>query len=262
MSAVRILVSLSAASVAALALTAPPATGHPPGVTERVSVGPGGVAADNDAQLPAISGDGRFVAFASSATNLVNSDKNNAVDIFLRDRLLGTTERVTQVGRKTVANAESSFPAISPDARFVAFKSFADDLVPNDTNFTSRFVAFNSLDDGLVPGYTNKRLYACQDRCLVLARDSRASAALDRTPALLRLARRVESPLPAGLAAALTGPHRSRHLAEAPRSGRSSAHPLELGGHVQSPLEDLLRDPYVGRVGGLLPRQREVVAVD
>jgi Tol biopolymer transport system component len=197
-------VSLSAASVAALALTAPPASGHPPGVTERVSVGPGDVAANNDSQLPAISGDGRFVAFwssasnlvagdtngtsdvfvrdrstgvtervsvsskerqaagaeadgvldtnfgppaitpdgryvafASSATNLVSSDKNNAVDIFLRDRLLGTTERVTQVGRKTVANGESSFPAISPDARFVAFKSFADNLVPNDTNFTS-----------------------------------------------------------------------------------------------------------------------------
>ena len=206
MSAVRILAPLSvAASALALAvLAAPPALGHPPGITERVSIGPGGAAADNDALLPAISGDGRYVAFwsdastlvagdtngtsdvfvhdrstgvaervsvdsrerqsdgaeavgvldtnfgppaitpdgryvafASSATNLVKGDKNNAVDIFLRDRLLGTTERVTAVGRKTVANAESSFPAISSDARFIAFQSFADNLVPSDTNFTS-----------------------------------------------------------------------------------------------------------------------------
>jgi len=206
MSAVRILAPLSvAASALALAvLAAPPALGHPPGITERVSIGPGGAAADNDALLPAISGDGRYVAFwsdastlvagdtngtsdvfvhdrstgvaervsvdsrerqsdgaeadgvldtnfgppaitpdgryvafASSATNLVKGDKNNAVDIFLRDRLLGTTERVTAVGRKTVANAESSFPAISPDARFIAFQSFADNLMPSDTNFTS-----------------------------------------------------------------------------------------------------------------------------
>src|SRR5687768_465570 len=83
---------------------------------------------------PAITPDGRYVAFDSSATNLVKSDKNNAVDIFLRDRLAGTTERVTMTGRKTVANAESSHPAISPDARFVAFASEAD-LVPEDTGF-------------------------------------------------------------------------------------------------------------------------------
>jgi len=116
------------------------------GTTERASVdsrerqAAGG---DRDGVLdtnfgrPVISADGRYVFFASSATNLVKGDRNNAVDIFVRDRTAGTTERVTMAGRKTEANAESSNPAISPDGRFVAFASFADNLVPGDTNFTS-----------------------------------------------------------------------------------------------------------------------------
>ena len=86
---------------------------------------------------PAISGDGRFVAFASSATNLVKGDRNGVADVFVRDRVAGTTERVTMANRKVEANGESSQPAISPDGRFVAFASFADNLVPADTNFTS-----------------------------------------------------------------------------------------------------------------------------
>ena len=54
----------------------------------------------------------------------------------------------------------------------------------------------------------------------------------------------------------------NRSRAQRTRIRSPSAHPLEPGGHVQRPLEDLLRDPQVGRVGGLLPRQREVVAAD
>jgi Tol biopolymer transport system component len=116
------------------------------GVTERVSVdsrerqSEGAEAdgvLDTNFGRPAITPDGRYVAFASSATNLVKGDKNNSVDIFVRDRLASTTERVNTVGRRTVANAESSNPAISPDGRFIAFQSFADNLVAGDTNFTS-----------------------------------------------------------------------------------------------------------------------------
>jgi Tol biopolymer transport system component len=116
------------------------------GAIERVSVdsrerqatgGDQGGVLDTNFGRPAITPDGRFVAFASSATNLVKGDRNNSVDVFLRDRVAGTTERVTVVGRRTEANGESSHPAISPDARFVAYQSFADNLVPDDTNFTS-----------------------------------------------------------------------------------------------------------------------------
>jgi Tol biopolymer transport system component len=113
--------------------------------TERVSVdsrerqatgGDRGGVLDTNFGRPVISPDGRYVAFASSATNLVRGDRNLAVDIFLRDRVAGTTERVTMAGRVEV-NSDSAHPAMSPDARFIAFDSFADNLVPADTNFTS-----------------------------------------------------------------------------------------------------------------------------
>jgi Tol biopolymer transport system component len=114
------------------------------GTTERVSVdsrerqatGQGGTL-DTNFGPPAISADGRFVAFASSATNLVKGDRNQTVDIFLRDRVAGTTERVSLAGRKTEANGGSELPALSPDGRFVAFTSSADNLAAGDTNFAS-----------------------------------------------------------------------------------------------------------------------------
>jgi len=116
------------------------------GTTERVSVDSKerqSVGGDRDGVVdtnfgrPAISGDGRYVVFATSATNLVSGDKNQAVDVFLRDRAAGTTERVSVVGRKTEANGESSDPAISADGRVVAFASLAENLATGDTNFAS-----------------------------------------------------------------------------------------------------------------------------
>jgi Tol biopolymer transport system component len=105
---------------------------------ERQSVGEDrdGVLATNYGR-PAISADGRFVVFASSATNLVSADKNQSVDVFLRDRAAGTTERVSVAGRKTEANGESWRPAISPNGRFVGFASYADNLVAGDTSVAS-----------------------------------------------------------------------------------------------------------------------------
>jgi Tol biopolymer transport system component len=118
------------------------------GTTERVSVDSRerqatGAGIDTNFGRPAISADGRFVAFASSATNLVKGDRNQVADIFLRDRVAGTTERVSVVGRRTETNADSSDPSISPDGRFIAYASFADNLVPGDTNFTSDVFLFD-----------------------------------------------------------------------------------------------------------------------
>ena len=68
------------------------------GTTRRVSLGPGGVQGNEHSFAPAISANGRFVAFISYATNLVPGDTNDAADVFVRDRQTGTTRRVS-VGR-------------------------------------------------------------------------------------------------------------------------------------------------------------------
>ncbi len=109
-------------------------------VTERVSVATGGTQGiDGDSQYdkPAISADGRYVAFASTMTNLVAGDTNVARDIFRRDRQTGTTVRVSvsTAGDQTPTSQDSTSPAISADGRYIAFDSFATNLVPDDTNF-------------------------------------------------------------------------------------------------------------------------------
>jgi Tol biopolymer transport system component len=105
------------------------------GVTTRVSVGSGGAVPNNDSAFPAISANGRFVAFASLASNLVRGDTNNRDDVFVRDRKRGTTTRVSVNSAGTEANDGSVWrPAISADGRFVAFESASTNLVPNDHN--------------------------------------------------------------------------------------------------------------------------------
>jgi Tol biopolymer transport system component len=105
--------------------------------TAMVSVGPGGVEA-NDFSVPtAISLSGRFVAIVSRATNLVPGDTNGQPDVFIHDRRTGTTERVSVSSRGKQGNGFSSDGTMSADARFVAFDSEASNLVPGDTNGVS-----------------------------------------------------------------------------------------------------------------------------
>jgi len=107
------------------------------GVTERVSVSSSGAQADGGSFEPSISSDGRFVAFSSVATNLVTGDTNNVRDIFVRDRVAGTTTRVNvATGGAQALGLISTTPAISGDGRRVAFVSFASNLVHGDTNNT------------------------------------------------------------------------------------------------------------------------------
>ena len=103
-------------------------------VTERVSVGPGGQDPNAYSVFPVISGDGRYVAFESSASNLVPGDTNNWKDIFVYDRTVGTTERVSVATDGTQSNNESNEASISRDGRFVAFYSRASNLVVGDTH--------------------------------------------------------------------------------------------------------------------------------
>ena len=104
------------------------------GTTERVSVASDGTESNADSNLPSISGDGRFVAFQSFASNLVAGDTNGASDVFVHDQATGITEVVSVASDGTQGNVTSFFPAISADGRQVAFWSSASNLVPGDTN--------------------------------------------------------------------------------------------------------------------------------
>jgi Tol biopolymer transport system component len=107
------------------------------GTTERVSVATSGaqaVGGPSGSSHPAISANGRFVAFDSDATNLVPGDTNGVRDVFVHDRLTGTTTRVSRPTPSGQANGSSHGPAISASGQFVAFYSFATNLVTGDTN--------------------------------------------------------------------------------------------------------------------------------
>src|SRR5262245_4804455 len=82
----------------------------------------------------AMSRDGRYVAFASAASNLVSGDNNNMSDIFVHDRVARSTVRVSVGSGAVQANGDSSAPALSEDGRYVAFASNASNLVVGDTN--------------------------------------------------------------------------------------------------------------------------------
>jgi hypothetical protein len=107
------------------------------GQTERVSVASDGTQGNNYWSIyPSISFDGRYVAFASNASNLVNGDTNGNVDVFVHDRQSGQTERVSVASDGTQGNgfSQTYYLSISSDGRFVAFYSDASNLVSEDTN--------------------------------------------------------------------------------------------------------------------------------
>ncbi len=106
------------------------------GAIERVSLSSTNQAGNAASARPAISGDGRRVAFHSDADNLVSGDTNGTTDVFVRDRLTNQTQLVSQADSATLSNGPSSDPSISADGRYVAFNSFADNLVSGDENFS------------------------------------------------------------------------------------------------------------------------------
>jgi Tol biopolymer transport system component len=168
---------------------------RPGPLTTRVSIatdGTEGTRGFGGADNPAMSADGRFVAFDSQAGNLVVPNDGSSDDVFLRDRLTGTTTRISSAPDGSVGNLPSLSPTISADGRFIAFTSYARNLVASDTNLVpdvfihdrltstttrvsmapggqangpsedasmssdGRFVAFTSDASNLVPGDTNQ----------------------------------------------------------------------------------------------------------
>src|SRR5262245_28023893 len=104
------------------------------GITELVSVDSAGVQGNRDSFLPFISPDGRFVVFSSLSNNLVAGDTNNKYDVFIRDRLLGTTERCSIRSSGLQGNDDSFALGVSSDGNIIYFESNATNLVAGDTN--------------------------------------------------------------------------------------------------------------------------------
>jgi len=104
------------------------------GVTTRVSVAASGGEANGISQGTAISTNGRHVAFASGATNLVAGDSNGHWDIFVRDLDANRTVRVSVATDGAQGDADSYSPSVSADGRYVAFISasttFASGIQP------------------------------------------------------------------------------------------------------------------------------------
>jgi len=101
------------------------------GVTRQVDVSSTGGEPDSLATLPSVSGDGRYVAFQSSASNLVSGGRSAAGDVYRRDMVTGTTVLVSVSATGGDANGFSNRPSISADGRYVAFNSTATNLVAN-----------------------------------------------------------------------------------------------------------------------------------
>jgi Tol biopolymer transport system component len=107
------------------------------GTTIRASVTSGGGDPDSGSWHPVISANGRYVAFHSTATNLVIGDGNGMMDIFVRDLVAATTIRASVDTFGNDPNGRSYYPSISRDGRFVAFDSEASNLVAGDGNAAS-----------------------------------------------------------------------------------------------------------------------------
>lgn len=105
-----------------------------PNVNDLISVGGSSTIADNYSQNPDISANGRYVVFASTATNLVTGDANGKSDIFLRDMQTSTTTAISVTAQSAVGNGDSMWPKISHNGRYVTFTSNASNLVAGDVN--------------------------------------------------------------------------------------------------------------------------------
>ena len=210
------------------------------GTTRLVSLAMNGAQANDSSDYPAISADGRYVAFRSFATNLVPGGTNGSEDVFVRDLRSGTTRRVSVAPGGRQANGESFTPAISADGRYVAFDSSASNLVPGDTNHASD-VFVRDLRPGLPPPintFTVSRIRTKADGAFVFAvrvpgpgsldvletawNDNLATTALALTPAPYRFVfarAHVHATRRGTLSVTVTPNQRGRRLVAHPRYG-------------------------------------------
>lgn len=111
------------------------------GLTSIVSRNIHGDAANDLSFMGELSKDGRFVAFSSAASNLVDGDTNGRWDIFVHDQRTRITRRVSVGVNGVESERDSKVPRISGNGKFVVFESDANNLVPNDlNNFSDIFI--------------------------------------------------------------------------------------------------------------------------
>ena len=125
--------------------------------TVRVSVATGGVEGGGGSSNPAVSGDGRVVAFESLASGLAPGDTNQRPDVFVHELMSNVTTSVSVASNGGQARGSSRFPAISADGRIVAFASDAQNLVPGDTNQQLGRVRARSHHASYRPGQRRQR---------------------------------------------------------------------------------------------------------
>ena len=171
---------------------------------ERASVGEERIAGNDLSRGPSISADGRYIAFNSNSSNLVSGDTNGVDDVFVYDRQTNVVQRISMASDGSQANSDSVAPSISADGRYVAFQSWASNLVPGywgspdvfvydrqtgtmegiapGSSYPSiseygRYVAFGSIDSDLVPGDTNGAydVFVCDRQSHTIERVSIAS---------------------------------------------------------------------------------------
>jgi Tol biopolymer transport system component len=104
------------------------------GQTTRVNVASDGTPGNGESAFPAMSADGRYVAFSTRSTNLVAGDTDDDEDVYLRDRLTGLTTLVSVNSAGQKGNDGSWLPIMSADGRYLSFWSEATNLVAGDTN--------------------------------------------------------------------------------------------------------------------------------
>ncbi|MCL4805196.1 MAG: hypothetical protein KJ046_12920 [Anaerolineae bacterium] len=127
-----LLITGSGGALAGLSLkAAEPYDATVTGSTTIISVSSAGVVGNGESISPSMSNNGRFVAFESSATNLVPDDTNDVMDVFVHDRQTGITERISVTGDGVQGNGASTSSHISANGRYIVFKSEADNLVPD-----------------------------------------------------------------------------------------------------------------------------------
>ena len=102
--------------------------------TTRISQSFDGSDVDGSSGSPAMSANGRFIAFASHASNLIPGDTNTISDIFVSDRQQGEISTASIAVDGTIGNGASYQPAISADGRFIAFASLASNFANDDAN--------------------------------------------------------------------------------------------------------------------------------
>jgi hypothetical protein len=105
------------------------------------SAGAGGGVPDGRSREPAISGNGRYLAFSSSSTNLVTSGPSGGPGLYRRDLQTGDTVLVSVTPAAGVSQGSSGQPSITPDGRMIAFTSTASDLAPATASADARLAA-------------------------------------------------------------------------------------------------------------------------